>query len=52
MCFPLVAWSSVPLVTPNANSNIVQIAVLKSPIVSNLAQKLSKMFSKVEIEIL
>ena len=52
MCFPFVAWSSVPLVKPNANGNIVQIAVLKSPIDCNLAQKLSKMFSKVEIEIL
>ena len=31
---------------------MVQIAVLKYPLASNLAQKLSKMFSKVEIEIL
>ena len=52
MCFPSVAWSSVTLVTPNENRNMVQITVLKYPLGSNLARKLSKMFSKVEIEIL
>ena len=31
---------------------MVQITVLKYPLGSNLAPKLSKMFSKVEIEIL
>ena len=31
---------------------MVQITVLKYPLGSNLARKLSKMFSKVEIEIL